>query len=310
MVKGSDNDKILKVKIGENTKKKKKKSGSSSAEEIKLKKGRRTTGSTPAKKERTKSNRVRTLDPLREQLSVLVEQANERVRRLEDMNYDRTVQGKKPLVSRAQEEAIRSMMRQSKRVGDDVLFRADLTTRREINREFARVHAFLNDYTSTPEGANDFKSKLSTYKGAFGSQWQDEYGERYDKSRIDSDKASLAFDIYRRVVEAAGGWERAVGIFQGKESLIGYGSENLIIAIYDMVDNLDIANFANEEDRRDFIVARGLDFVSSGIKAYEEMAAKQVSDYDYGIVFDDETAKARREWFAFLFDNRNKIRRD
>lgn len=299
MVKGSDNDKIIKVKIEATTKKKKRKSRSSSDTEIKLKKGRKSSGSTPKERKPRKGGFKRTLDPLREQLSVLVNQANERVSQL--------IQGN--LTSRALLEATRTRLRQSKRVDDDVEFRADLKTRREINREFARVHTFLNDYTSTVEGANDFQSKLSSYKGAFGSQWQAEYGKNYDTSRIDSDKASIAFDIYRRIVEAAGGWERAVGIFQGKESLIGYGSENLIIAIYDMVENLPSSSFNNEPDRESFIIQRGLDIVNSGIKAYEEMAAKQVSDYDYGIVFDDETVQERRAWFAWLFDNRTKFKK-
>ena len=39
------------------------------------------------------------------------------------------------------------------------------------------------------------------------------------------------------------------------------------------------------------------------------MAAKQVSDYDYGIVFDDETVKERRAWFSWLFDNRKKFKK-
>ena len=299
MVKGSDNDKLLKVKIEDTTKKKKKKSRASSDSEIKLKKGRQSSGSTPKERKQRTGGFKRTLDPLREQLSVLVNQANERVSQLVQEG----------LTSRALLEATRSRLRQSKRIDDDVEFRADLKTRREINREFARVHAFLNDYTSTTEGANDFQSKLSSYKGAFGSQWQAEFGKNYDTNRIDEDKAKLAFDIYRHVVEAAGGWERAVGIFQGKESLVGYGSENLIIAIYDMVENMPSGSFKTEDDRESFIIQRGLDIVNSGIKAYEEMAAKQVSEYDYGIVFDDETVKERRAWFSWLFDNRKKFKK-
>ena len=246
------------------------------------------------KSESAPRKRVRSLDPLREQLSVLVNQANKKVDALTNNGLN----------SRALQEATRSLLRQSSRVDDDTLFRSNLRTRQQINREFARVHAFLNDYTSSVEGAYDFESKLKNYKGAFGHEWQAEYGENYDKSRIDEEKAKLAFDIYRRVVEAAGGWERAVGIFQGKESLIGYGSENLIIAIYDMVENISSESFTDEDARKGYIIQRGLSMVNEGIKAYDEMAARQVSDFDYGIVFDDETAKERRAWFSWLFDNR------
>ena len=297
MVKGTNlKGEGIKIKASE---KKKRKKGSSGSEEIKLKKGRSSRGSTQEKEKKARKKGRRTLDPLREQLQVLVNQANQRVDELTNQN----------LKSRALEEARRSLLRSPSRIDDmkaGILFRSDLSNREKINRELARVHAFLNDYTSTTEGAGDFETKLKNYKGAFGSQWEAEYGARYDASRIDEDKAKVAFDIYRRVIERAGGWERAVGIFQGKESLIGYGSENLIIAIYDMVENIDMSN---AEDKRDFIVNRGYDIVEAGMKAYEEMASKQVADYDYGIVFDDEDTKARREWFAWLFDNRNRLRK-
>ena len=242
---------------------------------------------------------VKSLDPLREQLNVLVNQANERVHDLAN----------KGLNSRALTEATRSRLRMPTRVADDELFRSDLKTRRQINREFARVHAFLNDYTSTTKGAYEFESDLKDYKGAFGHQWQAEYGENYDKSRIDEEKAKMAFDLYRRIVEAAGGWERAVGIFQGKESLIGYGSENLIIAIYDMIENIPEASFSDPKAKQGYIIQRGLDLVTAGKQAYEEMANRQVSDFDYGIVFDDETAKERRAWFSWIFDNRKILKR-
>lgn len=297
MVKGTNlKGEGIKIKASE---KKKRKKGSSSNEEIKLKKPRSSRGSTQEKEKKPRKQRTRSLDPLREQLQVLVNQANQRVDELTNQN----------LKSRALEEAKRSLLRSPSRIDDmqsGVLFRSDLDSRAKINRELARVHSFLNDYTSTTAGAGDFETKLKNYKGAFGSHWEAEYGMRYDASRIDEEKAKIAFDIYRRVVERAGGWERAVGIFQGKESLIGYGSENLIIAIYDMVENIDMSD---PTDKRDFIVNRGYDIVEAGMKAYEEMASKQVADYDYGIVFDDEDTKARREWFAWLFDNRNRLRK-
>lgn len=295
MVKGT-NLKGEGIKIKASEKKKRKKSRSSS-EEINLKKGRSSRGSTQEKEKKPRKQRPRGLDPLREQLQVLVNQANQRVDELTNQN----------LKSRALEEAKRSLLRSPTRIDDmqsGVLFRSDLDSRAKINRELARVHAFLNDYTSTSAGAGDFETKLKNYKGAFGSQWEAEYGTRYDATRIDEEKAKIAFDIYRRVIERAGGWERAVGIFQGKESLIGYGSENLIIAIYDMVENIDMSD---PTDKRDFIVNRGYDIVEAGMKAYEEMASKQVADYDYGIVFDDEDTRARREWFAWLFDNRKRL---
>lgn len=278
--------------------KKKKKKAASSSESIVIRKPRGSSGgssggSKKSSQEKSKGQRVlspkqlkRSLDPLRDQLNVLVNQANERVQNL-------LIAGKS---SRALEDARRTWERMSSRREDDELFKSELKTRREINREFARVHSFLNDYTSTLQGADDLVTNLTNLSGQFGSNWNSMgTGKNYNTDVIDDEKAKKAFEIYRRVLEAAGGWERAIGIIKGKESLIGYGSENLIANIYDMVDNNyfegDIMNIALEQ-------------VEAGLRAYEEMAAKQVSDYDYGIVFDDETAIERRKFYTWR--KRNK----
>ena len=235
-----------------------------------------------AKKSASKKNskpRV-SLNPLREQLKVLVDQANLRAQIINDNGW----------VSRAVQEAQRTLKRQSSRVEDENLFRSDLRTRQQINREFARVQAFLGDYTSTIQGAENFNTDLSSLKGAFGSKWREKTGVNYDTSRIDESIASETFEMYRRITEAAGGWERAVGVFQGKESLIGFGSETLITNIYDMY-----VNGRKESD----IFSLGLEMINTGLKTYADMAAKQVADYDYGIVFDDADAQARRNYYAW-----------
>lgn len=243
-----------------------------------------------ARKKSRQSNKPKrqSLNPLRAQLQVLVDQANKRVQALTDSG----------LPSRALNEAARTFKKLRSRKGEDELFKADLKTRRQINRELARVHAFLNDYTSTTIGAHDFNTDLSSLSGAFGKNWRQEGtdGVSYDQSRIDDELATKTFDIYRKVIEGAGGWERAVGIFRGKESLIGFGSETLINAIYDMVDN-------NMREEDIFMTAR--EMIEEGLEAYREMAAKQVSDYDYGIVFDDPETERRRD---FYFWRRNRRR--
>ena len=228
------------------------------------------------------------LGPLREQLRVLVDQANRRVQALNDSG----------LPSRALNEAARTFKKLRSRTGEDELFKADLKTRRQINRELARVHTFLNDYTSTTIGAHDFNTDLSDLSGAFGKNWYQEgvNAHSYDESRIDETTASKTFEIYRKVIEGAGGWERAVGIFRGKESLIGFGSETLVNAIYDMIDN-------NMREEDIFMTAR--EMIEEGLEAYREMAAKQVSDYDYGIVFDDPETERRRD-FYFWRKNRRR----
>lgn len=234
-----------------------------------------------------KGNRV-SLKPLRAQLEVLVNQANARVNSLIESGVS----------SRALVEAQRTLLRKSSRRDDAQLFRSDLKSRRDINSEFARVQTFLNDYTSTPGGVETVNTSLSKLKGAFGGEWQSITGKNYDTSRIDEDIAKDVFELYRLTVEAAGGWERAVGIFQGKESLVGYGSENLINAIYDMkINNFDDSDILN----------RALYLVEEGNKAYEEMSSRQVSGYDYGIIFDDETATQRRNYYRWRKEYRKNV---
>lgn len=232
------------------------------------------------------------LNPLRQQLKVLVNQANQRVRELEKEGIYN---------SRALDEARRTLKKQSSRVDDNELFKSNLKSRRQINREFERVHLFLNDFTSTTIGANTIQIESSNLAGAFGGKWKIETGENYDTSRIDKASADIAFDLYRRVVEAAGGWERAIGILQGKESLIGYGSENLINSIYDMVTH----NYSEED-----IITTGVHLVNQGLEAYEEMAKNQVKNYDYGVIFDDEDAKNRRSWYQWRRGYKNANRMD
>lgn len=87
------------------------------------------------------------------------------------------------------------------------------------NAEIIRYQTFLNDTTSTPEGAREwtFLHNLSFYKGAFGNQWE---GTHYDESRVDKGLADEVFAAYRRISE-------------NKEAYVKlYGSENLILELY------------------------------------------------------------------------------
>ena len=74
------------------------------------------------------------------------------------------------------------------------------------------------------------------YKGAFGGQWMkdNDDNETYDKSRIDKDFAEKAFDLYHRLVEEYQS-EDYLRMLWSRDSRVTYGSENVIIAIYDMI---------------------------------------------------------------------------
>lgn len=221
------------------------------------------------------------LNPLRTQLSVLVNQANEKVKILSDSGT----------YSRAIENARLSLSKQTSR-NQSILFTSALKTRRQIEREFARVQTFLADWTSSVEGAKSESRSLKYLEGKFGK-----VGEKgwYDPS-LNEDSAKKAFELYRRSIERAGGWERAVGLIKGKESLIGYGSENLIMSIYDMIDS-----GYSDNDVLDF----SFEYIENGLAAYEQMAKQQVSDYDYNGVIFDMDSEAKKQWYV----KRQKMKR-
>lgn len=230
------------------------------------------------KKPKEKKTSKRSLNPLREQLQILVNQANQRISRL----------NKAGMGSRALFEAQRSFKRMTSRDESEGLFKSDLKTRRQIMREFSRVNEFLNDYTSTVTGAKKVAAlDLKDLKGAFGANWHDTYGVNYDKSRINEEDAQIAFKLYRMIQEEYS-WERVAGIYKGRESLVGYGSEVLITNIYDMV----IAGHKQGD-----ILKTARQIVESAEKRYAQMAMNQVADYDYGKLFPDENEKNRREYY-------------
>lgn len=205
-------------------------------------------------------------EPLRKQLEVLVNQANKRLERLTRMGYD----------TRAVAEAQRTMVSVHRETGQ--LFTSKLSRTRDIQREFARVNTFLSDYTSLAEGAENFNADLNRFfkKGMdaprlFGGQFED----GYNSAEITYNRAQKVFDIYRRVLEVAGGWERVVGIFRNPNTKVEYGSDVLINEIYDMVDQ----GF-NTEDT----IFRAWQMVDAAQNMYDEMATKQASNVDYGRV--------------------------
>lgn len=134
---------------------------------------------------------------------------------------------------------------------DEELFSADIKTEKAIMREIARMDVFESSIrTSIGDNYEEIMtSKLTTkqsdtieqmrqefYKGAFGGQWMksNDDNETYDKSRIDKDFAEKAFDLYHRLVEEYQS-EDYLRMLWSRDSRVTYGSENVIIAIYDMI---------------------------------------------------------------------------
>lgn len=90
----------------------------------------------------------------------------------------------------------------------------------DLIAEGTRLRVFINDEASTIVGATLEMAAISAeqYRGKFGAQW----GRLNMSPEIDEELAREAFRNYRKIAEAA-------------QALIkdGYGSENLIIALYD-----------------------------------------------------------------------------
>lgn len=232
----------------------------------------------------------RTLDPMREQLAVLTQKANEMY------NKQRTTTE----MSRAALEAERTMNAEGKRHFDETFepFNPNQKSSKGITRELSRVMTFLTDYTSGIEGG---MAENEHAKGLFGGQWRKQGYAGYDESRVTKEDADMVFDIYHRLLEQEGGWQRVIGYFKAvNPGIIDYGSEQLINSIYDMVQNQDEIWSPPGMDKEGAILAKAIDMVENMIESYMRLSVLQKSGRDYGNIEEDpDDAERRRrvyEW--------------
>ena len=145
------------------------------------------------------------------QLEPLVSEANHRIEMIQAAGYVSYA------LDRVQREG-----------GADYFDLENVNTREELVREMTRIRVFMNDKGSTVEGARLETAQIhaSEYRGKFGNEYNNKENEfaRYDVKSIDKDAASRAFSSYRKIEE-----HRAAEIIGDG----AYGSENLIIALYD-----------------------------------------------------------------------------
>lgn len=246
--------------------------------------GTKSTGSTQTYAEKKKQHDK--LEQYREQLSSLVQRANERVDILNSLSAEKFSKNE-DFASRAL-DAARASLPESRDTNGD-LFTANLRTEKQIKRELSRVMTFLNDPTSLSSGAEQFTEDL-TAAGLFGGQYRANGGPGYDEERVSKEVGEQVFDIYGKVLAQEGGWERVMGYFKANSGgLIEYGSENLINAIYEMTVQLGTSDAAQEE-----IINRAKSMIDDMIDSYKEMAVKQRVGVDYGLIGYDETADDRR----------------
>jgi hypothetical protein len=165
------------------------------------------------------------LENWKKQLEPLVSEANKRIELIESAGY----------MSYALDRVI-------KEGGSDYFDLEPVSNREELLREITRMRVFINDNGSTIEGAKLETAQIyaSEYKGKFGNEYNNEEHNfsRFDTSTIDKEVAKRAFANYRRIEE-----HRAAEIV-GDGS---YGSENLIIALYDAeIRGLDSLAYGEE----------------------------------------------------------------
>ena len=148
------------------------------------------------------------LDRLRDKYSDIISEANQRWELIESQGLESMA------VSRAESE-----------VGRNYFTLDEAQTEGDIIAEVTRARVFLADQTSTLEGAKLYTAEINSeqFKGKFGSKYRTpEYDNKgFDTTVIDEEYAKEVFRSSRMLEE------------EKQELIKSYGSENLIIAMYD-----------------------------------------------------------------------------
>ena len=160
----------------------------------------------------------------KEKFAPLVELANDNITKIKEAGYNSL-----------------AVDRIERQVGREYFDISSAKTRGELMAEITAVRVFLADKGSTLEGAKLEMTQIATekYKGKFGNQYnKEEYNfARYDITTIDEDAAKRAFENYRKIEEIRASQIGTQKLAIETESV--YGSENLIIAMYDFEINKD-----------------------------------------------------------------------
>lgn len=160
----------------------------------------------------------------KEKFTPLVELANNNITKIKEAGYNSL-----------------AVDRIERQVGREYFDISSAKTRGELMAEITAVRVFLADKGSTLNGAKleTIETNSAMYKGKFGNQYnKEEYNfARYDITTIDEDAAKRAFENYRKIEEIRASQIGTQKLAIETESV--YGSENLIIAMYDFEINKD-----------------------------------------------------------------------
>lgn len=153
------------------------------------------------------ANQIKTFQPL-------IDEANNRIEAIKEAGYNSM-----------------ALERIENQTGKEYFDLFNVKNREDLISRMTAVRVFLADKGSTIEGAKleTMETTTAYLKGRFGGQWKKIQNNdiSYDQSVIDEETAKRAFANYRKIEEI-----RASQI--GRQDQEGvYGSENLIIAMYD-----------------------------------------------------------------------------
>lgn len=223
------------------------------------------------------------LETRRKKLQKYVEKANDLFRKLLSAN---------PLAP-ALEAARRSKSRAKGINQEDPFSVSELHRSRELAREASRLKQFLSEggqqyreqdkrsqlKAENPEGFSAFRGTYVDEEGKEHNYWKERYGVSYDVTQVSESLAPIAFETYRALEEAD------PSLIYGEGA---YGSENLIIAVYDVIEKL--SNKVSKEDLRDEAIIRvRAELYGANPKSVEEINI--ITDRDYGIL--DRESKRR-----------------
>lgn len=212
---------------------------------------------------------------LKSKLQPVISEANTRWERLDNLDL------RSLAVSRALEET-----------GEWGFSISRLTDKESVIAEATRARVFLKDETSTVQGAELYTREESAkqWLGQFGNQynnWENKF-KKFNTSVINEEDARTAFRAYRMVEELGSSMIYGEG---------GYGSENTIIAIYDMIQT---GGITDSEDAGE-IAAQMLDFLERkmGIKR-QEFEDSFIESNEVGYILDvieaDDDYLGRGSW--------------
>ena len=185
------------------------------------------------------------------ELEPLVHEANQRIEMIKALG----------LTSHAVERVIKEGD------GRDYFDLEEISNEKDLLKEVTRMRIFIADKGSTVDIAKLETAQIEAeiYRGKFGNEYNtEEYGKaKFDTKSLDLETAKKVFENYHKIAEDKS------GLIAGEN---GYGSENLIMAMYDAevkgyesynygVDLLEIKykvdqnSWQREKERRDDVLA-------------------------------------------------------